>query len=167
MSDDSTLTDSSVDSEVVPAKKSKIQSKKKETVELKSKNVADKKKKAKVMSEESPEDEDSGSEKVKGSEKTGSKTSNRSPDSSGDELEKDDKKAVKRERDQQGNEIIPIGGNRFISVDRFKGRILIGIREYYQKDGKWFPGKKGISLNQDQYQAFLKVLPDVKKMLNM
>ncbi|KAL3072465.1 hypothetical protein niasHS_017439 [Heterodera schachtii] len=164
MSDDSTLTDSS-DDKGVPAKKAKIRSKEKAKAGVK---------KTRIVSEGSSEDvEDSAPQKGKGSKKSSNKeskkSSNISPESSEDNLEKDElleKNAVKRERDHQGNEIIPIGGNRFISVDRFKGRILIGIREYYQKDGKWLPGKKGISLNQDQFNGLLKILPDVKKMIS-
>lgn len=38
---------------------------------------------------------------------------------------------------------------------------MIGIREYYQKDGDFLPGKKGISLPLDQFRALLSVLPQL------
>jgi hypothetical protein len=44
-----------------------------------------------------------------------------------------------------------LGNNRFVSVSNFKGRSLVNIREYYERDGKLLPGKKGISLTRDQY----------------
>ena len=36
-----------------------------------------------------------------------------------------------------------IGNKRKVSVREFKGRLLIDIREFYEKDGELMPGKKG------------------------
>ena len=36
-----------------------------------------------------------------------------------------------------------IGNKRKVSVREFKGRLLVDIREFYEKDGEWMPGKKG------------------------
>ena len=44
--------------------------------------------------------------------------------------------------------------NKRIAVTKFKGKfILIDIREMYQKDGIDKPGRKGISLNLEQYMS--------------
>ena len=32
---------------------------------------------------------------------------------------------------------------RFATVSEFRGKVLISIREYYEKDGELRPGKKG------------------------
>ena len=37
-----------------------------------------------------------------------------------------------------------IGTMRYASVFEFKGKKYVNIREYYEKDGKTLPGKKGV-----------------------
>nr|XP_046242063.1 SUB1 regulator of transcription b [Scatophagus argus]XP_046242064.1 SUB1 regulator of transcription b [Scatophagus argus]XP_046242065.1 SUB1 regulator of transcription b [Scatophagus argus]XP_046242066.1 SUB1 regulator of transcription b [Scatophagus argus] len=45
-----------------------------------------------------------------------------------------------------------IGKMRYVSVRDFKGKVLIDIREYWMnQDGEMKPGKKGISLNPEQW----------------
>ncbi|KAM9744145.1 SUB1 regulator of transcription b [Menidia menidia] len=45
-----------------------------------------------------------------------------------------------------------IGKMRYVSVRDFKGKLLIDIREYWMnQDGEMKPGKKGISLNPEQW----------------
>ncbi|CAB4030813.1 activated RNA polymerase II transcriptional coactivator p15-like, partial [Paramuricea clavata] len=47
-----------------------------------------------------------------------------------------------------------IGKKRNVNVREFKGKVLIDIREYYEDDaGNMKPGKKGISLQVDQWEA--------------
>ncbi|RNA25207.1 Activated RNA polymerase II transcriptional coactivator p15 [Brachionus plicatilis] len=46
--------------------------------------------------------------------------------------------------------------NRFASVSEFKGKKYVNIREYYEKDGKSLPGKKGISLSVEQWENLKK-----------
>ncbi|KAK6305915.1 hypothetical protein J4Q44_G00228400 [Coregonus suidteri] len=45
-----------------------------------------------------------------------------------------------------------IGRMRYVSVRDFKGKCLVDIREYWtNQDGEMKPGKKGISLNPEQW----------------
>jgi len=54
---------------------------------------------------------------------------------------------------------------RRVEVSDFKGSKLVNIREYYEKDEEWLPGKKGISLSIDQYKALLKAIPAINAQL--
>ncbi|XP_077418595.1 SUB1 regulator of transcription a [Vanacampus margaritifer] len=51
-----------------------------------------------------------------------------------------------------GDNMFQIGRMRYVSVRDFKGKVLIDIREYWTNpDGDIKPGKKGISLNPEQW----------------
>lgn len=39
-----------------------------------------------------------------------------------------------------------LGNNRFVKVREFRGRVMVDIREFYEKDGELKPGKKGKNL---------------------
>ncbi|CAD5226831.1 unnamed protein product [Bursaphelenchus xylophilus] len=70
-----------------------------------------------------------------------------------------------REVDADGNEMFEIGNNRFLTVREFKGKALVDIREYYMKDGKRCPGKKGISLSREQFQALKGLVGEIEQKL--
>ncbi|XP_055856565.1 RNA polymerase II transcriptional coactivator [Episyrphus balteatus] len=52
---------------------------------------------------------------------------------------------------------------RRVSISEFRGRKSIDIREFYHKDGKTLPGKKGIALSLAQWQKLLEVAELVTK----
>ncbi|XP_027355588.1 RNA polymerase II transcriptional coactivator KIWI-like isoform X1 [Abrus precatorius] len=62
------------------------------------------------------------------------------------------KKSFKKDSDDDPDSIVvcEISKNRRVSVRNWQGRIVVDIREYYLKDGKQMPGRKGISLTMDQ-----------------
>uniref|UniRef100_A0A8D8T4U5 RNA polymerase II transcriptional coactivator n=1 Tax=Cacopsylla melanoneura TaxID=428564 RepID=A0A8D8T4U5_9HEMI len=54
-----------------------------------------------------------------------------------------------------------IEGMRFLKVDEFRGKPLVSIREYYEKNGELLPGKKGISLSASQWRKLMTMQDNV------
>ncbi|XP_028623493.1 activated RNA polymerase II transcriptional coactivator p15 [Grammomys surdaster] len=55
-----------------------------------------------------------------------------------------------------------IGKMRYVSVRDFKGKILIDIREYWMdSEGEMKPGRKGISLNMEQWSQLKEQISDI------
>lgn len=68
-------------------------------------------------------------------------------------------------RDSEDNLYWEISKARRVVLNDFKGKKMISIREYYEKDGNWLPGKKGITMTIEQYGALMGVLPAVDREL--
>ncbi|KAG1828984.1 transcriptional Coactivator p15-domain-containing protein [Suillus variegatus] len=57
----------------------------------------------------------------------------------------------------EGERYVHLGQKKRVTVREFKGKILVDIREFYGKDKEdEKPGKKGISLNADQWACLKK-----------
>ncbi|XP_017420802.1 RNA polymerase II transcriptional coactivator KIWI isoform X2 [Vigna angularis] len=56
------------------------------------------------------------------------------------------KKISKKDSDDESDSIVvcEISKNRRVSVRTWQGRVVVDIREFYTKDGKKYPGKKGL-----------------------
>ncbi|XP_040987595.1 RNA polymerase II transcriptional coactivator KELP-like [Juglans microcarpa x Juglans regia] len=70
----------------------------------------------------------------------------------------------RKEYDDDGDLIIcRLSEKRRVTIQDFRGKTLVSIREYYKKDGKELPTSKGISLTEEQWSAFKKNVPDIEK----
>nr|CAH8827527.1 unnamed protein product [Trichobilharzia regenti] len=69
-----------------------------------------------------------------------------------------------------GEQLIDLTGKKFACVRDFRGKVFVDIREYYEdkSSGELKPGKKGISLNLEQWEYLKSSIndldEDVKKM---
>jgi len=67
---------------------------------------------------------------------------------------------------QDGDTYAALGKNRRVTVRKFNGKPLIDIREFYvDKEENLKPGKKGISLNPEQWEALKQCLPAIDEAL--
>ncbi|VDK33516.1 unnamed protein product [Taenia asiatica] len=62
--------------------------------------------------------------------------------------------SINSERSANGDKIIDLTGKKYVSVRSFRNRVFVDIREYYEdkNGGGLKPGKKGISLNSEQWE---------------
>ncbi|KKY13363.1 putative rna polymerase ii transcriptional [Diplodia seriata] len=67
--------------------------------------------------------------------------------------------------DNEGNVYWELSSRRRVTVSEYSGKPLISVREYYEKEGAQMPGRKGISLSLDQYNALMGLLPEVEAAL--
>ncbi|KAL9092224.1 MAG: hypothetical protein Q9159_000983 [Coniocarpon cinnabarinum] len=69
--------------------------------------------------------------------------------------------------DEDGNPFWTLNekGTRRVTINEFKGMWMVNVREMYEKDGKMLPGKKGISMTLEQYNAFVGAMPGVEQAL--
>ncbi|KAI7812773.1 SUB1 regulator of transcription b [Triplophysa rosa] len=69
--------------------------------------------------------------------------------------------SAKSDRNSDDN-MFQIGKMRYVSVRDFKGKVLIDIREYWMDQaGEMKPGKKGISLNPEQWNQLKEQMSDI------
>ncbi|KAI1188673.1 transcriptional Coactivator p15-domain-containing protein [Nemania serpens] len=64
-------------------------------------------------------------------------------------------------KDDEGNSFWSLSNTRRVVIQDFKGKTYVNIREYFDSNGELRPGKKGIMLSLEQYNALLSAIPDV------
>uniref|UniRef100_A0ACD5Z674 Uncharacterized protein n=1 Tax=Avena sativa TaxID=4498 RepID=A0ACD5Z674_AVESA len=65
-----------------------------------------------------------------------------------------------------GTVVAQISKSKRVSVMNWNGMPMVDVREFYVKDGKDLPGRKGISLTMDQWKILrdnIKAIDDVIK----
>jgi len=55
------------------------------------------------------------------------------------------------------------GDKRRVTIRKFKGNVYVDIREFYEDQGEFKPGKKGISLSADQFLKLKELMPSIEK----
>ncbi|KAF7244015.1 Activated RNA polymerase II transcriptional coactivator p15 [Varanus komodoensis] len=70
--------------------------------------------------------------------------------------------ASSRQSSNRDENMFQIGKMRYVSVRDFKGKVLIDIREYWMdQEGEMKPGRKGISLNPEQWSQLKEQITDI------
>ncbi|KAL3637875.1 hypothetical protein CASFOL_018323 [Castilleja foliolosa] len=59
--------------------------------------------------------------------------------------------------------VCDLPNNRKVLVKNWQGKVAVDIREFYVKDGKELPGKKGISLTMDQWNILRDHVDEIDK----
>ncbi|GBF94481.1 hypothetical protein Rsub_07015 [Raphidocelis subcapitata] len=60
---------------------------------------------------------------------------------------------------------VQLSGKRKLAVSEFKGTVYIGVREFYEKDGKELPGSKGLSMTTEQWGRLVAGAPALDALL--
>lgn len=71
----------------------------------------------------------------------------------------------KRLKNEAGESYFELERSRRVTVREFKNKLFIDIREFYEKDGKYLPGKKGISLSAVQWNKLKTLIPEVDEVV--
>ncbi|XP_014250842.1 RNA polymerase II transcriptional coactivator [Cimex lectularius] len=66
-----------------------------------------------------------------------------------------------KQRDEDEEPSWSLDNRRFIKVREFRGKVMIDIREYYERDGDLLPGKKGICLSTIQWNKLKDIMSEV------
>jgi len=78
--------------------------------------------------------------------------------------EEEEQGGRRKEYDDDGDLIIcRLSSKRRVTIQDFRGKTLVSIREYYSKEGKELPTSKGISLTEEQWSTFKKNVPAIEK----
>lgn len=66
-----------------------------------------------------------------------------------------------RRKNESGETYFELERNKRVTVRHFRGTLYVDIREFYEKDGKSLPGKKGIALTASMWNKLKSLKDDV------
>ncbi|EEB89745.1 hypothetical protein MPER_12124 [Moniliophthora perniciosa FA553] len=67
-------------------------------------------------------------------------------------------------KNSEGDSYVDLGKKKRATVRSFKGKPLVDIREFYGDEGQEKPGKKGISLTDEQWEMLKKRMPVIDRL---
>mmetsp|Transcript_18887 Transcript_18887/g.32745 ORF Transcript_18887/g.32745 Transcript_18887/m.32745 type:complete len:149 (+) Transcript_18887:224-670(+) len=70
--------------------------------------------------------------------------------------------AGKLKRNAEGELFVPLSKGKRITVRVFNNRVGVDIREFYENNGKQMPGKKGIWLTEEDFNAILANIAELR-----
>ncbi|EPZ31879.1 PC4-domain-containing protein [Rozella allomycis CSF55] len=77
----------------------------------------------------------------------------------------------KRKADAAENKekFIELGLNKRVSVSEWRGKLLVNLREFYENKstGELLPGKKGITLNAEQWKILRENMDEIDEWMGM
>ena len=59
-----------------------------------------------------------------------------------------------------GDTFFELSSDRRVTVNQWQGNTRVDIREFYEREGKMLPGKKGLSLTLDQFNILKGFIED-------
>jgi hypothetical protein len=70
-------------------------------------------------------------------------------------------------KDGEGNTYFELTSTRRVTIKKWQGKVLVDIREFYSDPtGEQKPGKKGISLSIEQFEAIKELFPKIAKVIS-
>ena len=90
------------------------------------------------------------------------------------EGKKEKKKEMNKEKQKENDDIIVgekevaflLDKRKRVTVHKFKGQLKIDIREYYDDNGTMKPGKKGLSLNLDNWNKLKEFMDKIDEAID-
>lgn len=69
---------------------------------------------------------------------------------------------VVEQEKEKGHDVFPVTEKIFAEVSEFRGKMYIGIREWFKADdGTWYRTKKGINFTLEDYEDFVAQIEDI------
>lgn len=68
-------------------------------------------------------------------------------------------------KNDSGETYFQLGLRKRVTVREFKGKTYVDIREFYEKDGKQLPGKKGVSLAAGDWSLLKDLVENIDDVL--